>query len=106
MVWRSSLAGPRVATILACLVRRISSAPLAAIDQDGAKVVDVGERRAGDDGVAQCAEEAVAVVVVQALARMDAACPGARQRVGRQERTRDLFLAVDAVGVGGDRVHA
>ena len=32
--------------------------------------------------------------------------PGARQRVGRQQRAGDLFLAVDAVGVAGQRMDA
>ena len=36
-------------------------------DQDRAEVVDVGERRAGDDLIAQRLEEAVAVIVGQAL---------------------------------------
>ena len=40
-------------------------------DQDGAEIVDIGQRRAGDDAVAQRLEEAVAVVGVERGARVD-----------------------------------
>ena len=41
------------------------------LDQDGAKVVDVGERRAGDELIAQGLEEAVPVIVGEAGPRLD-----------------------------------
>jgi hypothetical protein len=52
-------------------------------DQDGAEVVDVGARRAGEDEVAERGEEAVAVVVGQERARRRRPKRrGARQGVG------------------------
>ena len=78
----------------------------AASMHDGAKVVHIGQRRPGHHRVAERLEEAVSVVVVEALARLQALRPRAGQRVGREQRAGDLFLAVDAVGVAGQRVDA
>ena len=51
-------------------------------DQDGPKVVDVGERRAGDDAVAQGLKETVGVIALEAVGGMDAQAACALQRVG------------------------
>ena len=56
---------------------RLSRARSAPVDQDGAEIVDVGQRRPGDDRVAERLEEAVAVVGVQARARRR--CPAPRR---------------------------
>src|SRR5262249_7752224 len=68
------LAGPSVATILALRCRRIAgflprprstcwaSAACAGFDEDGAKVVDIGQRRSGDDEVVKRVEKTIGVV--------------------------------------------
>src|SRR3989442_15316562 len=75
-------------------------------DQDRPEVVDVGPRRTRDDGIAERLEESVPVVVGQAVTRLDATGPRAPERVGRDHGAGDLLLAVDAVGIAGDRVDA
>ena len=75
-------------------------------DEDGAEVVDVGQRRPGDDLVAQSLEKAVAVVVGQARLGADPEPGGAGQGVGRHDGAGDLFGPVDAVRVAGQREHA
>src|SRR6185369_14980926 len=67
--------------------------------QDGAKVVDVGQGRTGDDRISQRLEEAVAVVIGERCARYDAECAGPRQRIGREQGACYFFQAVDAIGV-------
>jgi hypothetical protein len=99
MVRRSALAGPSVATILALQGRFMWMLRWKAVDDDARKSFTCGQRRAGHDRIAECFEEAVAVVVVQALARLQAQRPGAVERVRSQQRAGDLLLAVDAVGV-------
>src|SRR4051794_17156000 len=56
-------------------------APLLGHDQDCPEVVDVGQRRTGDHLIAQRLEEAVAVVVGEALLGVDARRFGAGERV-------------------------
>ncbi len=48
----------------------------------------------------------MAIVVVEAVARLDAQRPGPLQGVGRQKRAGDVFLAVDTIRVAGQRVDA
>jgi hypothetical protein len=63
MVSGLELAGPRVATILALRLRRMSARGLrgrpflGSEDEDGAEVVDVRQGGAGDDQIAQRFEE-------------------------------------------------
>ena len=52
-------------------------------DEDGAEVIDIGQRRAGDDRVAERTEESVTVVVAETVARADPFGPGALQGIGR-----------------------
>src|SRR5213593_2241590 len=75
-------------------------------NQDGAEVVDVGERRPGYDRVPERFEETVAVVGIEALLRLDTLGPGAGEAVGREVCAGDLFHAVDAVGIPRDGVNA
>src|SRR5207253_1324528 len=70
-------------------------------DQDGADVVDVGERRAGDEQIAEGGEQRVAVVPVQQRAGIEAVRAGAGERVGRDDGAGGVLGAVDAVGVAG-----
>src|SRR5262245_8945342 len=67
-----------------------------------AEIVDVGAGGAGDDEVAQRAEIAVAVVVVEEGARLEFFPGGALRRVGREHRAGIVLGAVDAVGVAGE----
>src|SRR4051794_39370326 len=67
--------------------------------QDGAEVVDIGQRRPGRDEVAGGGEHCIGVVVVEPGASVEAA---ARQRVGGDERAGVVLAAVDAVGVAGE----
>src|SRR5487761_2606270 len=86
--------------------RRANASAPALHDQDRAKIVDVGQRGAGDDAVAQRSKEAVAIVARETVARTDAQCARARQRIRSDQRAGDLLLAIDAVGVPGDRMDA
>src|SRR5690606_31246757 len=52
-------------TRMVFMVCLLGGAPPGSEDQDGAEIVDVGQGGAGDEGIAQALEEAVAVVVVQ-----------------------------------------
>ena len=52
---------------------------LCGVDHDRAKVIHVGQGRAGDVGSAQCLKDTVAVVIVQAESRVDPRDPGVRQ---------------------------
>jgi hypothetical protein len=67
-------------------------------DQNRPEVIDVGQRRPGDDRIAERAAEAVAVVVRKRVSGTDALAPGAPQRVRREIRTGNLLEAVRAVG--------
>ena len=71
-------------------------------NEDGAKVVHIGQRRPGHERVAQRAEETVSIVSRQAVGRTNTLRPGARERVGRKMRPGDLLDAVYAVGVRCD----
>ena len=72
-------------------------------DQDRPEVVDVGERRAGDEQVAEAGEERVGVVAVEVIAAARAPSRRARSRVSGVTKAPALALdAVDAVGVGGE----
>ena len=72
--------------------------------QDRAEVVDVGQRRTGDDQIAEHGEEPVAVVVgKRRLGVRDRARRRARANPA-SERAGVVLGAVDAVGVAGERV--
>src|SRR5690606_18244273 len=73
--------------------------------EDRTKIVDVGQRRTGDDGVAELLEEAMAVVLGECVARTHAHLPGARECVRRGDSAGDLLEPVDAVGVASECVH-
>ena len=75
-------------------------------DQDGAEIIDVGARRASDDGIVQRAEKAVAIVILQRLRWRQALRPGAFQRVRHQDRAGNRLQAIDAIGIGGQRPDA
>src|SRR3954447_5267754 len=98
MLWRSR--------ILAIMVSRTTPPRLAgfpAADENGAKVVDVGEGRAGDDEVAGSGKETIAVIVGEPRLGVEAARRGARQAVGPEDRAGIILGAVDPVGIGGQR---
>src|SRR5437016_3879175 len=90
----------------------VSSSPPASANElsrpvngDGAKVVDVGECRPGDDEIAECGKEAVAVIVGEPGFGGDLALGGATQRVGPYDRAGIVLGAVDPVGIAGDRMN-
>ena len=72
-------------------------------DQDGAEIVDVGEGRSAIISLAQSVEQAVAVVVGKARARVDAECARLGQGVRTHDRAGGGAGAVDAVGVARQR---
>src|SRR6185369_15147521 len=72
-------------------------------DQDRAEIVDVGERRAGHEQIAETGEERVGVVAVEMISAVQPQAPCPLQGVWRRERTGVGLDAVDAVGVGGER---
>src|SRR6202049_2222056 len=75
-------------------------------NQNGAEVVDVSQRRPGYNGVAERFEEAMAVVIVEAVLGFDTLGPGAGQAVGREVCTGDVLHTVDAVCIPRDRMNA
>src|SRR5579863_2998625 len=68
-----------------------------AIDDDRPEIVDIGQCRAGHHGITQRPKEAVAIVVVEMITRVQAQRQGARERLWGDHGTRDLLLAVHAV---------
>src|SRR5689334_15303104 len=72
-------------------------------DEDRAEVVDVGERRAGDDEVAEPGEEGVSVVPREMGLGVEPGGGGAGETVRLQDGAGIVLGAVDAVGVAGDR---
>jgi hypothetical protein len=52
------------------------------LDQDGAKIIHIGQRRSCNDRVAECLEEPMSVIVVQTAHWVDALRPGSRQGIG------------------------
>ena len=73
------------------------------LDHNGAKIVDVRSRRAGDDKISEGGKDRIGVVVVEARARVEAKRTRPAQRIGRQERAGVVIRAVDSVGVRGNR---
>src|SRR5262245_52502385 len=63
-------------------------------DEDGAEIVDVGQRRAGDDQIAAGLEERIGVVAVEQLRWIGTGGTGARQAVGCDE---SAGVALDTV---------
>ena len=77
-----------------------------ALDNDRPEVVHIGQRRSGDHRVAQAFKERVSVVVVKMVTRSQAHGPGASQGVRGQKGPGYFLLAVHAIGVPSQRVHA
>jgi hypothetical protein len=75
-------------------------------NQNRAEIVDIGQRRTGDDLVTQSLEEAVTVIVGQALLRIDPHSRRTRDRVWCNDCTRDLLCAIDSVRIGSQREDA
>src|SRR5262249_58405288 len=76
------------------------------VNDDWAKVVDVGECRSSDDEVVERRKETVAVVVDQPRFGRGLALGGATQRVGPQYRAGIVLGAVNSVGIASDGVNA
>ena len=76
------------------------------VDEDGAKVVDIGEGRAGDRRVVQCREKAIAAIIGRTVLGADAGTRSARPRVGTDNGAGDLLCTVDTIGVGHERMDA
>src|SRR6266852_6063366 len=74
-------------------------------DENGAKIVDVGEGRAGDEEIAERAEEAIAFVVGKQLFGTEAAFRRPRKRVRSDDGSRIVLGTVDAVGIGSERIN-
>src|SRR5690606_2291764 len=74
----------------------------AGFDQHRPEVVDIGERGAGHDGVAQATEEPVAVMAMERLGK--GLSPGADERVGEDDSSRNLGAAINPIGIAGDGV--
>src|SRR4029079_7210621 len=83
------LAGPRVATILALRVRRItrfcprarSLKSGALVNEDGSEIIDIGQRRTSHDEIPGCSKKPVPVVFRQRVPDCDPAGGGARDRI-------------------------
>src|SRR5450631_3720951 len=76
------------------------------VNQDGAKIVDVGVRRPRDEGVTERAEKTMTVIVRERLGRTQSLRPGALERIGRDRCTGDLLEAIDPIGVSRERMNA
>src|SRR4051812_19422451 len=74
-------------------------------NQNGAKVVDVGEGWSAYDQVAQRLEKTVAIIIVQHGARAQTDAVRACQAVRRPHGAGVVLRAVDAIGIAGDGVH-
>src|SRR5260370_20192722 len=73
-------------------------------DQNGAKIVDVGKGGTGDDEIVEPAEEAVAVIVGKQRFGTEAASCRPHQRIGPDDGAGIVLGAVDAVGIGRQRM--
>ena len=78
----------------------------ALLDQDRPEIVDVCQRRAGDDEVAYGFEERIGIVVVEIGPGVHALGARPLQGVGRDDGAGVVFRTVDAVRVAGDGVNA
>ena len=76
------------------------------IDENGAKVVDVGQRGSGDHRVSERLEESMRIIVRKHVLGSQSQRTGACQRVGAHIGPGDFLLPIDAVGVAGQRVYA
>src|SRR5262245_32345651 len=72
------------------------------VNDDGAKVVDVGERRPGDDEIIDRREKTIAVVVGEPSLGGNLALGGAPQGVGPENRAGVVFRAVNPIGIACD----
>ena len=72
--------------------------------QDRAKIVDVGERRAGSYEVFELFEEAITVIVFEGRLRVDAQVYSSCERIRGDDRAGIVLAAIDAIGIGGDGV--
>ena len=68
-------------------------------NENGTKIIYVGQRRPGDNRVAKRLKKSVSIVVFEAIGGTDAEFSRPRQSVGPEQRASDFFLAVDAVCV-------
>src|SRR5476651_1862686 len=71
-------------------------------DQNGPEIIHVRQGGAGNYRIAQCLEEAMAVIALQAGARICALRAGSRERVGGEISTGDLLRSVHSIGVAGN----
>ena len=71
------------------------------LNQDSAKIVDIGQSRTGDHRITQSLKEGMAVVIGQTLTRFDAQIPGTSQGIGGKEGTGDVFLTIHTIGITG-----
>src|SRR5687767_3563839 len=78
-----------------------SSSTTGAVDEDGSEVVDVRERRPGDDEVAEGLEEIIGLVAQQKGRRVELQRASALERVREDHRAGGIVGAVDAVRVAG-----
>src|SRR5215467_11631695 len=100
----SALAGPTVATILARLLRcMVSSAWIvASTDQDGADIIDIGQRRPRSHEIAERIEVAVVVMGGEIARCVKAKRAASRERTGRYDRAGSILGAVDPIAVASD----
>src|SRR5271155_4797603 len=87
----------------ATLRHRAAGSP---VDQNGAKIVDVGSRRSGHDEIAERREEAITVIVGEPGFRVDARCGGQCQTVWKEKRASIVLRAIYSIGIGGKRGNA
>ena len=84
---------------VSCLVTR-------SLDENGAKIVDVGVGRTGDHLVAQLFEQTMGIVVLEHRHRIKPKTAGPRQAGWIDHSAGNLLHAVNAIGIGSDGVHA
>src|SRR5580692_12891273 len=96
----------REARRLASTTAQLGGRAAMLFDQDGPKIIDVRQRRAGNHGVIQRAEETMRVVVAEHVHRLEPQGSRSLERIGAQVRAGDFFLSVDAVGVARQGVNA
>ena len=80
------------------VLRRSAGLASSRVDEDGAEVVDVGERRSGADEITDRVEIAVAVVGCEATARIDALGTAAQQSVRRDDGAGGILATARLLG--------
>ena len=75
-------------------------------NENRAEIVDIGQRRSGDEAIAERFEKPVAVIILKRLLRANAPSQGALQRVRRDIGAGDFLEAIDTIGVAGERVNS